>query len=689
MNLREPDERLESWKEIAGYLQRDARTVRNWEKDEGLPVHRHSHKSRSSVYAYRSEIDAWRAGRKVSVQAPPPPPLWRGLLKPSFVLTMVLCLIMAGNGLRPQVVAAQTLTARQIPVDASEAWSFSPDGSLMATTEWDKGGGDLVIREVGTGRDKVLQKGACVERGKPCVFADTPLLSPDLKQVAYSWYDDNENDGRGQLRVIANETGATPRVLVRTAELSSIWPSAWSPDGKSILATIRENDRTWWRIAWVSTADGKITVIKTLHLGPGDRLSRLSLSPDGKYIVYTAPLQAGSAVQHVFVLSSDGSSEVPLTKGAGINEAPVWTPDGQHVLYVSNQAGSFDLWATEVRGGKPYGITSVVKRDVRPRNVFGVTSSGALLYEVARTDAYDTLAEIRQSKSAMTLRPTEKFVGRFPTWSPDGKLIAFGRLRSVVPATNELVVRSIATGEERIYSHAGLIPAPPSWAQDRKSVVVAVRNDKAQVSFHRLDLANGQFTELVPADASYAPGGIHQLSPNGQQLYINARNAEKTYNIDHVIAYDLKTGRRKVVFSSPAHAIVYFFSPDGRRLAIRSEDSAVDGKVRFGVANADWSDYHEIYSAPLKEVSGRVILCWAPDGRSLLFGKPESARDDEGHTLIMSIPIGGGQPKFTGLRISTHVLAMASAGDGLHVALVSQESTSELWSLDNVLSAVK
>lgn len=54
---------LESWKEIAAYLQRQVRTVRRWEKEEGLPVHRHAHKVRGSVYAYPSELDAWRGFR--------------------------------------------------------------------------------------------------------------------------------------------------------------------------------------------------------------------------------------------------------------------------------------------------------------------------------------------------------------------------------------------------------------------------------------------------------------------------------------------------------------------------------------------------------------------------------------------------------------------------------------------------
>ena len=51
-------ERLDSWKEIAAYLKFSERTVRRWQ-EEGLPVHRHAHKKRAGVYAYKPELDAW------------------------------------------------------------------------------------------------------------------------------------------------------------------------------------------------------------------------------------------------------------------------------------------------------------------------------------------------------------------------------------------------------------------------------------------------------------------------------------------------------------------------------------------------------------------------------------------------------------------------------------------------------
>src|SRR5580765_8731832 len=42
-----PQKTLESWKQIAAYLERSERTVRRWEASEGLPVHRREHESRT------------------------------------------------------------------------------------------------------------------------------------------------------------------------------------------------------------------------------------------------------------------------------------------------------------------------------------------------------------------------------------------------------------------------------------------------------------------------------------------------------------------------------------------------------------------------------------------------------------------------------------------------------------------
>jgi TolB-like protein len=57
--LNNSDHRLDSWKEIAAFFGRDERTVRRWEKESALPVHRVPGSSKGRVFAYESELAQW------------------------------------------------------------------------------------------------------------------------------------------------------------------------------------------------------------------------------------------------------------------------------------------------------------------------------------------------------------------------------------------------------------------------------------------------------------------------------------------------------------------------------------------------------------------------------------------------------------------------------------------------------
>lgn len=97
-------ERLDSWKEIAAYLKRDIRTLHRWEADEGLPIHRHVHKKRGTVYAYKSELEAWwnQKSRRLSESLPDAVPNWRfrwKLLLPlaGFLVLMAIGFVVGKN----------------------------------------------------------------------------------------------------------------------------------------------------------------------------------------------------------------------------------------------------------------------------------------------------------------------------------------------------------------------------------------------------------------------------------------------------------------------------------------------------------------------------------------------------------------------------------------------------------------
>jgi TolB-like protein len=63
------DRRLDSWKEIAAFFKCDERTLRRWEKERGLPIHRVPRGAGGKVFAYESELSQW-LGPPQAVEVP-------------------------------------------------------------------------------------------------------------------------------------------------------------------------------------------------------------------------------------------------------------------------------------------------------------------------------------------------------------------------------------------------------------------------------------------------------------------------------------------------------------------------------------------------------------------------------------------------------------------------------------------
>lgn len=87
-------QRLDSWKAIAKYLNRDLATVRRWEKGLGLPVHRVGGSGRS-VFAYVSEIEAWLETARPATDAPPIAASGASMATVTFRVGLALSLIVA------------------------------------------------------------------------------------------------------------------------------------------------------------------------------------------------------------------------------------------------------------------------------------------------------------------------------------------------------------------------------------------------------------------------------------------------------------------------------------------------------------------------------------------------------------------------------------------------------------------
>ncbi|MGC1459648.1 MAG: tetratricopeptide repeat protein [Steroidobacteraceae bacterium] len=142
--------RLDSWKAIAGYLKRDVTTVQRWERREGMPVHRHVHDKRGSVYALAAELDAWRASRGALFAAPsraedagkPQRPFWtRRWLAAIVLIVLVVAAVPyyvlhregAAGGGAPKITSLAVLPLRNLSGDPGQ--DYLADGmteSLIA-----------------------------------------------------------------------------------------------------------------------------------------------------------------------------------------------------------------------------------------------------------------------------------------------------------------------------------------------------------------------------------------------------------------------------------------------------------------------------------------------------------------------------------------------------------------------------
>jgi len=152
----EPDSglRLDSWKQIAAYLNRHLTTVRRWERCEGLPVHRHVHSRMGSIYAYSKELETWLLTRRSS-----PSPAESQPKEPMRAETSALSFA-AGPGVRDRRVR---LLGREVELQAlDDAWRRAREGRQELF---------LIKGESGSGKTRLVFDFAASLSGKANIFA--------------------------------------------------------------------------------------------------------------------------------------------------------------------------------------------------------------------------------------------------------------------------------------------------------------------------------------------------------------------------------------------------------------------------------------------------------------------------------------------------------------------------------------
>ncbi len=679
---------LESWKEIATYLNRTVRTVKRWEKDEALPVRRHLHQARSSVYAYASELEAWKAARQPGFDQAVAVMPWRRPI-PALGLTAVLLLALLSVASGPILTPASAangepgsgMVARQVwagpGVDLFGA--PSPDGRFLTFVDWSTG--DLAVRELATGVNRRLtNKGSWLESDE---YAYYSIVSPDGQQVAYSWI---HKGGFTDLRLIGLD-GSNPHVIYRNEETPWLEPNAWSPDGEHILTLFARTDKTW-QIGLVSAADGAVRVLKTLDWR---RPRKMSFSPDGRYVVYDFPPKEDSPERDIFLLATDGSREIPLVQHPADDRVLGWIPDGKAILFASHRTGTMAAWVIRVAEGKPQGSPELVKRELGRSLPLGFTQEGSYYYGLSTLMQDVYVAELDPATGKVLAPPTkaiQNFVGsnHAPDWSPDGKYLAYLSERGSVGGelgSTILSIRSLETSEERELALELRISGNPRlrrvrWSPDGRSLLVNGRDRKLRRGLYQIDAQTGNVRLLVRK----SPGGVrwHEWSPDGKKIFYNLyAPPEGTF----IMMRDLETGRDKVLYRGRNTNVA--LSPDGRQLAFTTRHPATQSVVLMVMPAAGGEPRELLSTQPPETIPLGRGIAWMPDGRHLLFLKVrEVSGVGRTTTELWRVPAEGGQPRKLELAMQG-LRALRFHPDGKRVVFTAGKGEAEIWVLENFL----
>jgi eukaryotic-like serine/threonine-protein kinase len=450
----------------------------------------------------------------------------------------------------------------------------------------------------------------------------------------------------------------------------------------------------------------------------------------------------------------------PLTSYPGVERSPAFSPDGRQIAYVSGRLGTFDIFVQLLGAGEPLRLTSTPDWDMSPvwspdgRYIAFLRGRGAGLgfYVVpalggverrissafgwrfggVMTQAIDWLpdgnaiaivdkASDRDPWSVYLLasdsgerrrvtKPPDGWDGdQFVTVSPDGRSLAFARLREfnsrtghiyVVPinggelvrlTSEEINVESLAwspDGQQLLFPSAaaggntsiwtipaaGGAPAPVNLAGNNARELAVARQGNRLVYAQLTADHNVWRIPLTAADNGTARSGtperflasnrmerVPRISPDGQRVSFRSDRSGR----DEVWVSDM-TGDRVVQVTtiggtSNAPAA---WSPDGRTLAF---DSDAGGRTDVYLVNADGGTARALTTDNSREITPS----WSHDGRWIYF-----TSDRTGMPEVWKISASGGNPVRMTHGGGSHP---AESADGEFVYFVKNDPANQLW----------
>ena len=491
----------------------------------------------------------------------------------------------------PGTAVAPRFTVRQLTAEPGVEWfpSISPDGAWLVYSGIGPGGSrDIFLRSVG-GQNLIN-----LTADSPA-DDDHPAFSPDGDRIAFR----SEREGGGIF--VMRRTGEGARRLTRFG-----YRPAWSPDGRRI-AFVTENVEL---NPQNSDARSDLWVLDVAS-GEARRMETVvdavvpSWSPGGTRIAYYRRRLDEQGISGIWTVSLEDGSTAPITDGSSLDWHPVWAPDGRHLYFVSDRAGSMNLWripvdeaSGTVRGAPEPLITpatSLAHVSVSQDGRRLVYSSVLVTINVERMPV-DPATARPAGEPAWVTTGTRRWSS--PDASPDGRRLAIYSLTQ--PEGDLYVINTDGTGLREITGDtAG--DRVPRWSPDGEWIAFfTTRGGPLQLWMIRPDGSDLRpLTDL---------GSVPAWSPDGRRIATGTLSGH-AYILDPFRPWE---GQAPDTVRLPAADGSWFspndWSPDGRRLA-GADGFGDTGIIVYDTETGTFDRLTEFGQWPV----------WLADNRTLLF----------------------------------------------------------------------
>ena len=579
----ENGDRLDSWKRIAGYLKRDVSTVQRWERRESMPVHRHLHDRQGSVFAFRSELDAWWQGRRADL-AGDERAASDEVTQPAGGGTTTIAatrLRARRTGLWALVVALPALAAigwyavqsdlfwRSPLADAKftpvtdfsgdhESAAISRDGKHLAFIAEREGKVDAWLSAINSGRYRNLTNGEAGELINPATR--TLGFSADSQSV-FVWTRHSEGSHPAEVSILSAPVSGGPLqpYLAGAAELDS------SHDGK--------------RIVYHTTAPGDPLFVRDLSAPPGTADRRIYVAPDGVHC-------------HFPIWSSD-DAWIYFVRGVPPEEWDIWrvrasgadleriTAHNSRVAYpVLLDARTLLYLADDAQRDGPWLYAMDVVHRVPHQISLGVETYTSLSASADGLHLAVTVANRRTSIWRMKLdNGVNAAVAAPELVSPNGSSARFagqGIVYVAESANGQRLWKSENNSRSEIWNAApGRIAGAPAVSVDRRRIAVPVE-EAGRSKLYVMD-ADGSHAHVV-AD-SLELRGNPDWAPDGLSVVISALHDGKP-NLTRVFL----DGAAPISFTSE-YSIDPVWSPDGKFVVYTGSDVGTNFPLRAAAAD--------------------------------------------------------------------------------------------------------